>query len=1030
MATDIARRSYDPWRHYRSVVSQQGRVSLEAEDNEDRVIALEERRHELIEIVGPAGTPDDGYAVSAAADPGDFTVGAGTMYVGGERVVLDRPVTYFDQPDWIDRSPELFSRKAFEHVVLLLTEHDVTAAEDPMLYEPALGGPDGAARVRIVQRIARVAVDADTCAGAMEEEEQSWAGVGLCFHPETMQLRSQSRLQVVWSGPPVPSDPCEPSAAQGYLGADNQMIRVQIDRIDRGGDGTFDLLWSWDDASALYPVDVSAAEPTVVTLRRPPVDSWHDPGPGQAVEVLRATAELLTTEIETPPEGYVAAHQGTTMVLGPGSYDPDSCTVTLPRAVQASDADPTQTPQLFLRVWQGLITGNKVDTPIELPGTGLSVTVTTEVAGEPVHPGDYWMIGVRPLQPSTVYPHRLLLAPQPPDGPRQWACPLALMEWTGRDLTWVADCRVHFVPLVDLGPTEGGCCTVSLTPEDAKGEGLQQAIDTAVGRRSAADSEHRVTVCLQPGLYELAAPLLLGPSHSYLTLEGCGDGATLQADPAARASFPHGLIVLVEAASVLISGLTLVLDPVSAEELGVEPASLELSAIQEPLSNLFSSLDVAFGIRPINCVDLTVTRCSFVFSNPQPPIGRDGADAPLNNRFMVGIFAALGAVGLNIEGNQFSSPVPATTEFRSRPITFSIGFLLAPTSVFEANADYVKGAAATGSTRASILDRAVIRDNTLDNLLLGVAVMAQLGEVRLEDNTVSDCYGGIILADLQSQTWVDVVGQRYVVSDADAAGATVLRDAVIAATFDPAVMAAGVLGRVYPLPDATPAPTGAAVPPAQTQQTWMQSFIDRELGAMHPAESPTAWPPDPSPGPPQAADDVAGSAFNQGVIDRDAFVATAVPDVLNLTNSHFVLSDFETTTSYYGVIDAPPTHGRLTIGHNRLEHTLQSEVSGTFSLICWADYWSTLVLDNNTMVGPVTWSTAMVLGFAAATVTGNIVVNNSQREATGTAWALLFLSASSMVALTGNVFFGPTWFPARLPAVPALPPWPTYNSVA
>src|SRR5271166_5352 len=106
MATDIARLSFDPARLYRGVVPQQGRVTLEAEQNEQRVIDSEERRKEIIDIVGPAGTPDNGYAVSQGQGPGfDLSIGHGTMYVGGWRVELDADLDTAKQPDWIDTPP-------------------------------------------------------------------------------------------------------------------------------------------------------------------------------------------------------------------------------------------------------------------------------------------------------------------------------------------------------------------------------------------------------------------------------------------------------------------------------------------------------------------------------------------------------------------------------------------------------------------------------------------------------------------------------------------------------------------------------------------------------------------------------------------------------------------------------------------------------------------------------------------------------------------------------------------------------------
>src|SRR4051812_9596219 len=125
MATDVARVSFERARRYTGVVPQQGRVTLEAEENEEHRILVEERRLELIDVVGPVGTPDDGYALSS---PGglDLQIGPGTMYVGGNRVELDAPVDYAHQPDWLDHEgdpawlpePDSDHVPGTEHVVL------------------------------------------------------------------------------------------------------------------------------------------------------------------------------------------------------------------------------------------------------------------------------------------------------------------------------------------------------------------------------------------------------------------------------------------------------------------------------------------------------------------------------------------------------------------------------------------------------------------------------------------------------------------------------------------------------------------------------------------------------------------------------------------------------------------------------------------------------------------------------------------------------------------------------------------------
>src|SRR6266511_2008442 len=69
MGSDRARVSYDETRRYRAVVAQQGRVTLEADLNEATAIDGEAAREQTLEIVGPTGTPDDGYRVLPPATP-------------------------------------------------------------------------------------------------------------------------------------------------------------------------------------------------------------------------------------------------------------------------------------------------------------------------------------------------------------------------------------------------------------------------------------------------------------------------------------------------------------------------------------------------------------------------------------------------------------------------------------------------------------------------------------------------------------------------------------------------------------------------------------------------------------------------------------------------------------------------------------------------------------------------------------------------------------------------------------------------
>jgi hypothetical protein len=65
-----------------------------------------------------------------------------------------------------------------------------------------------------------------------------------------------------------------------------------------------------------------------------------------------------------------------------------------------------------------------------------------------------------------------------------WACPLGIITWNGRQGNLTADCRNPFDNLVDLTKRktgQGGCCTVSISPDSLKGNTtLQSVVDSLV----------------------------------------------------------------------------------------------------------------------------------------------------------------------------------------------------------------------------------------------------------------------------------------------------------------------------------------------------------------------------------------------------------------------------------------------------------------------------------------------------------------------------------------------------------------------
>ena len=658
MAADRARVSYDPSRRWRGLIAQQGRVTVEADWNEAAAISAEHDRRLTLDVVGTTGTPDGGYVVAAVpatgsppvapasppgAVPGDLVIGAGTLYLGGERLDLDVPVSYSAQPDWLDFSTDpLWAPPAvpsatgtsYELVYLLAPEQEVSAVEDPALADVALGGPDTMARQRILQRFLRQPAQSASCSEAWSGLVSSLGSAGLRFDPASMRIESAAALQVSFTSS-GPAGPCQPAAAGGYLGAENQMIRVMVTSVDPSGVPT--LVWGFDDASFLYRVEAAGFDPgsgdTTLTLASTPPDSYHYPVRGQAVELLRDAARLTADDYITAPNGFVSA-----LTAG---YSPASRTLAISGEPPADYLSRAATPQLYLRVWQATVTAPPGQAA-PLGDTGVAVTLTSGTGS--FHVGDFWRFALRPLQPTLLYPARYLTAPQPPDGPRTLACPLAVLTWEDGSAT-AASCVPLFSGLTGRTTAAGGGCTVDIGPADVDGGAALQALLNLYATRGP------ITVCLEPGTYTLAAPLVLGSQFDGITLQACRGGVIMRAPAQPGTAFTPGLIVLRGVASATIRGLGF-----SLPLAGFSPPA-SFSGLPGPnqavLDAFAAGLRVAIGISVDNSAGLTVEDCTFTLGDP----GQASV-------FGTGIFATGTMEGSTITGCTFQSTArPAVVPF-------------------------------------------------------------------------------------------------------------------------------------------------------------------------------------------------------------------------------------------------------------------------------------------------------------------------------------------------------------------------------
>jgi hypothetical protein len=1011
MGSDRARISYDNRQQYRSVVMQQGRVTVEADWNEAQTIASEETRKEALDFVGAAGTPDNGYAITAKPNDYDFEIGPGSMYVGGMRAVRPHAGAYsrqqrsewmdwgVDTEDWVDVPTPASPLTQNEYVYLFLREQEVSGVEDSDLKDVALGGPDTAQRTRLIQHVERLATTGTDCASALAAAETAWAAGGIALDRHDMRVQSFARMQVQFVPSPA-STPCDPTAQGGYLGADNQLIRVQIS--DAGSSPM--LLWGYDDASFLYRV--TATDSHTLTLQTAPVDAEHMPQGGQAVEVLMNGAALSNGQ-------YVAAATGQVeSPLAASPYDADSKTLSLPWALQdpyTGTAPYPQPRQVFLRVWQQELPFTP-GTPVTLGDTGVQVILTSENSGN-FRVGDYWMFAVRPGTPQQVYPERYLVtnpqaAPQPPDGPREWICPLAVILWSAGSPT-VVSCRNPFDNLVTLSKRKtGGCCTVNLSPADIAGANtLQTFIDKYSGPAG-------VNICLAPGAYNLSSPLVLDKGNGHVHFEACAGGAVFSmAANAGAGPFLHGMVVL--------NGV----DDVSFEDIQFQLPLVRVGATTMAGAIVEETINFSIGIHAVNSRNVRVRNCRFAFTSGSDPL------------LAAGVLAAGECTGLQVSGNRFEMPESNTTVngFFAPPATniVAIGFAQVPRTVSSAiRSDQLLVSGATAQVLPSELQGAAIRDNYFSGLMFCTFVSADIGLLQVEGNTARNCTWGFWFLTLPALAFADNAADVALAAPY-AANVQSLLGTISAAATHPSVQFTTGLLRGFPLPqdvDLTKAIDVTVRKPVTTlkDNCLLRTVLDRfrtiaaeVAGDTTAAQAQATVSPKPG---------IAMLNQNFNIVEKQAFPAdanAAIPLAMHLNDNDINLASSGADTGLALFV--------WDLGTND-----QDAVS----------------LTGNTLVGEGPFPVALVAGVSRCMCTGNMVLN----EGTGnnplldesqaldnrvggslpSLWlfpvAVPDASGQTQVfaaAVTGNVFRGRANLPARTlsPAPPApMDTWHFFNA--
>ncbi|MFF7454597.1 DUF6519 domain-containing protein [Kitasatospora sp. NPDC008115] len=288
MHADFSRLTFRPGKHYSAVLTQQGRVQLDADANEQAAIERYQLRTLAADLIGRHGGPAAAAGFAIGHVPGnhdvdDLVIGDGRYYVDGILCEARRPEpglaapdedggdggdhldrgdlpqepagwTYWDQPDAYrdqerpgDRLPGEFPFLVY----LKVWERSVTAVEDPEIREVALGAamPDTAARAKVVWQVlalpgAELGHSGDG-ASRVREAFDAWA---------EPRERPTARLAARARRPERASeDPCLAHPEAAYRGPENQLYRVEVHHGGSAGcDATFK--WSRENGSVVLPI--------------------------------------------------------------------------------------------------------------------------------------------------------------------------------------------------------------------------------------------------------------------------------------------------------------------------------------------------------------------------------------------------------------------------------------------------------------------------------------------------------------------------------------------------------------------------------------------------------------------------------------------------------------------------------------------------------------------------------------------------------------------------------------------------------
>lgn len=434
MKGDFTRFTFDRAKHYVTVLAQQGRVTVDADWNEQQDILEHLRETALGDVVGPVGVPAEGGGFAVTAAGGGLAVTAGRLYLDGILVENEADVGLDEQPHAPAGAPlvrvsdgtwvPLADAPAGRYLAYLdVWRRHLTAIDDPAIREVALGGPDTATREQVAWQVRLVRVGGVGSGVGCADPHPAWDAVSAA-PTGTLTVRAEPDESA--------ESPCIVPAEAGYRRLENQLYRVEI---HDGGDTGVATWKASRDNGAVERRFVGVSGDRLIVSRpgrdaadgfpsgcwAELVDNRHELAglPGTLVRVVRAEGDMVEVEPATAT----------------GSLDP---------------ADFPDNPRVRRWDTEGalLVDVGPGDGYLELED-GVQVRFA---AGATWRTGDHWMIPARTATGDVEWPEDTAGDPAalPPDGIVHDHARLAVATLDGGAWTVEEDCRPRFPSLTAL----------------------------------------------------------------------------------------------------------------------------------------------------------------------------------------------------------------------------------------------------------------------------------------------------------------------------------------------------------------------------------------------------------------------------------------------------------------------------------------------------------------------------------------------------------------------------------------------------